>query len=219
MKDVGRGRQDGNKNEKNLFWFIFSATNSGLCQWRKKFAFLRRRFIPSQVDCVSESFHWVESRYATRDCSRATEIYGTDTACNIHANLHSAINNDKKTCFNGIPVSEIIIFFRLREMRSCCSINLHLQFHLCRVFNEKHRDCRATRLMKKQKAIPSRNRYSSWVLRRRRRKLIRRSFYVLHVYWLKLKSENELYIFTECTGRTVSEGASLSFRSVSRGAG
>lgn len=135
----GGGKTEG-KMKRTCFDLFFSPTNPSLCHWRKKFAFLRRRFIPSRVDCVSENL-FIESSHATRDCSRATEIYCTDTASVIFTQICilPLIMTRKHVSMGFLLPKLFFIFSRLREMRSCCSMNLHLQFHLCRVFNEKQR--------------------------------------------------------------------------------
>lgn len=49
---------------------------------------------------------------------------------------------------------------------------------------------------RKQKAISFSIDLYVYTSKRRETRRKRKSFYVLHVYWLELKSENELYIFT-----------------------
>lgn len=111
---------------RGVCWVRFGDGMKGTCfdlfsSKLKKFHLPPQSIHIIHVDCVSESFYSVESRYTT------PLPYDRDL---LHANMHTRINNDRKTCFNGIPVSEIIISFRLPDLRSCCSINLHLQFNV-----------------------------------------------------------------------------------------
>lgn len=178
---------------KETFWFIFFFASPVVVNGVRN-ADINLSFIFLNVEGLYETLLF--SQVTLHDTASERDLLTWYTRSN-HANMHTAaINNNKKHDSIKFLLPNCYFFAsascdcKLWRGTFCNNPNLHLQRLLI-----KSGKFSLLGSISKAISIPIPIDISPYLHRLSTRILSRRSFNVLHVYWLKLKSENEFYIF------------------------